>query len=385
MLPIETRCRRTPTNGDRLMDTLNDRIRKRVWVQNVAVQADVLEAKLNGITARQDLAPEQEALAAGTTRLITRAREAAFRDNPIPSRWAMWWRGTLVDAAYQNLHAAESLITLLYNEREIKAEIPDAVARVEASVERNDPRREAALELLTSMESTLDLQLVRERLRKVVEVGYAHADQLHSRLRSFRNLVLTAAVAITIFMSAFVIIVWLNPTWVPMCFAPSGGARVCPTGIGAPSGSDVLIVGLLGLLGGTLAAAVSISRLKGTSTPYDVPTALAVLKAPFGVMTAIGAVVIIRGGFVPGLSALDSQVQILAYALLFGYAQQLLTGFIDRQAQNILESMPSMGNLAARPELRKVRETAEPALPQRPSAPSAPVASPAGIVASTTP
>ena len=50
---------------------------------------------------------------------------------------------------------------------------------------------------------------------------------------------------------------------------------------------------------------------------------------------------LLRGGFVPGLSQLDSQDQILAYALVFGYAQQLATTYIDRRAQSLLESMPS--------------------------------------------
>lgn len=362
------------------MEAPSDRIRKRVWVQNVAVQADVLETKLNAIRARKPFSPEQEELAQGTLRLITRAREAAFRDNPIPSRWAMWWRGTLVDAAYQNLHAAEALITTLYDKREVKAEIPDAVARVEASVDRNDPRRESALELLVGIDQ-VDPALARERLRKAIEVGYGHADQLHLRLRSFRNLVLTATVAIALFMTAFVVVVWRYPAWVPLCFKPAGLQQVCPTGIGSPSGSDVLIIGLLGLLGGSLAGAVSISRLKGTSTPYDVPTALAVLKAPFGAMTAIGSIIIIRGGFVPGLSALDSQVQILAYAMLFGYAQQLLTGLIDRQAQHILEELPSMGTASARPELRNLPAP----VPVAPAAPAAPpgaaAAPPAAVVA----
>jgi hypothetical protein len=51
--------------------------------------------------------------------------------------------------------------------------------------------------------------------------------------------------------------------------------------------------------------------------------------------------VFIRGDFVPGLSDLDSQEQILAYALVFGYAQQLLTKMIDQRAQHVLDSVPS--------------------------------------------
>jgi hypothetical protein len=43
--------------------------------------------------------------------------------------------------------------------------------------------------------------------------------------------------------------------------------------------------------------------------------------------------------FVPGLSALDTSAQILAWALVFGYAQQLFTRFVDRQGQTVLDSV----------------------------------------------
>jgi hypothetical protein len=41
---------------------------------------------------------------------------------------------------------------------------------------------------------------------------------------------------------------------------------------------------------------------------------------PTGALAALGAWIAIRREFIPGLSALHSQEQILAYALVFGYA-----------------------------------------------------------------
>lgn len=328
----------------------HDAPRKRVWVQNVAVRSAVLGSQLDAIETR-NLSPAELELAAGTRRLLKVATSAAFRDDPIPTRWAMWWRGTLVEAAYQNLHAAEAQLTLLYDVTQLRAEIPSAVSRAQATLSRDDPRRTLAFRLLSHTPSRQSLELDRERLYRLAQTGYEHTDQLHGRLRNFRNIVFQAASAITLFMTIFIVVVAINPSWVPLCFTTAAKVTVCPTGTGSPSSPDIVIVALLGLLGGVMAGAVSINKLKGTATPYDVPTALALLKAPFGAMTAVGAIIFIRGGFVPGLSDLDSQVQILAYAFVFGYAQQLLTGLIDRQAQTVLDSLPSMGAAEHHPEV----------------------------------
>ena len=79
--------------------------------------------------------------------------------------------------------------------------------------------------------------------------------------------------------------------------------------------------------------------MRGSSEPYGVPIALAVLKLPTGAVTAVLGLVLMRGGFVPGLSALDTSAQILAWAAIFGYAQQLFTRLVDQQANTVLDSV----------------------------------------------
>jgi hypothetical protein len=46
---------------------------------------------------------------------------------------------------------------------------------------------------------------------------------------------------------------------------------------------------------------------------------------------------LMRGQFIPGLTALDSSAQILAWALVFGYGQQLFTRLVDQQAHTVLD------------------------------------------------
>lgn len=321
--------------------------RKRVWVQNVAVGVRVLRARVE-VARAQGLGPDQAAAADGVDVLLDRAEAAAYRVDPRPGRWSNWWRGTLFEAAYQNLHAARAQVVDVYDEAELAAEIPGAVARCHQTMHRDDPRRISAAEL-----TKLPVASQRAVLRRLIEDGYDSLDRQHERVRSFRNIVLFSAMVITLLVTAASVVVWLNPEWMPLCFpqdtANGQAALSCPTGasVDSPQRPDIVVVALLGLLGGAFAAAVSIRSLRGTSTPYDVPVALAMLKVPLGAFTAIVGLVAIRGDFVPGLSALDSQEQILAYALLLGFAQQAFTRLLDRQAQTLLDSLPAKDAVTA--------------------------------------
>lgn len=211
---------------------------------------------------------------------------------------------------------------------------------------RDDPRRAIAVQLLQT--EPLQPELARPMLRRLISDSYEKSDLEHAQLRSFRNIVLLAALAMLALVVATVLVVSNEPSWMPLCFTADGGGSVCATGTGrGPRPSDIVMVSLLGALGGMLSSAVSIRNLKGTSTPYDVPVALAMLKVPLGAFTAFLALVAIRGGFVPGLTSLDSQEQILAYALVFGFAQQALSRLLDRRAQTLMEGLP--GGTAVEP------------------------------------
>lgn len=310
---------------------------RRLWTLDVVVKADVLRARLEQARAAAPAAPGGAEIQQGVERLLERATKAAYWQDPHPTRWSNWWCGTLVEAAYESLHAAEALLVSLYDDAEVDAEVPDAIARVEAGVHRDDPRR-LAVRSLADMRSG---PRKRAALRRAVTIGFEAVDRRHAQVRSFRNIVLLTSLLVTALMAAVGVVLTLSPEAVPLCFKDAASPLACPSGGSDPGPLDIWVVMLLGLLGGALAAAVSIRTIRGTSTPYDVPVALACLKVPAGAATAVAALIFIRGEFVPGLSALDNQEQILAYALVFGYAQQLLTKLIDRQAQDVLDAVPS--------------------------------------------
>jgi hypothetical protein len=185
------------------------------------------------------------------------------------------------------------------------------------------------------------------------------------RLRSFRNAVVATALAMALLAIALAVAGLLQPTLLPLCFAPEEAGQaivVCPTQQLAPfptsntreattttdiddavqktvSRWDLLVVELVGLTAAAVAAAGAIRKIRGSSERYGLPVALAALKLPTGAVTALLGLLLMRGQFVPGLSALDTSAQILAWALVFGYAQQLFTRLVDQQGQTVLDSV----------------------------------------------
>ena len=75
----------------------------------------------------------------------------------------------------------------------------------------------------------------------------------------------------------------------------------------------------------------------------------AATKLPAGAITAVVGIILMRGGFVPGLTALDNSAQIVAWAVVFGYAQQLVTGLIDERAHGVLDDVGGRGAAGERP------------------------------------
>ncbi|MCW2985092.1 MAG: hypothetical protein JWR63_2662, partial [Conexibacter sp.] len=189
-----------------------------------------------------------------------------------------------------------------------------------------------------------------------------------TRVRSFRNILLVGALVLTLGAAGLVAIAVIECEALPLCFTP-GDTVVCPSGsaivdlskvdMAAPdaqqaaqrasaidhamrqatSSWDVPMVELIGLIAAAVATAAALRGLRGTSTPYSLPIALAVLKLPTGALTAVLGILLMRGEFIPGLSALDTSAQILAWSIVFGYAQQLLTRMVDQRAQGVLDDI----------------------------------------------
>jgi hypothetical protein len=296
------------------------------------------------------------------------AREAARQRR----HWAWLQRsGPSIERAISNLDAVEAHLLQVAPADYLLGQMPCLLNQARRHLPPEDPRRQE-IERIARRAAGPDshqerIDIVNAERRRIVSVirGAASAalrEQL--RVRSFRNVLAVTAATMAVLALGLVIVGLLSPATLPLCFQPEQAGQtvvVCPTAQSdtvadrqppgpasadideavrdTASPQDLLIVELIGLAAASLAAATAVRKLRGSSEPHGLPVTLAVLKLPTGAITAVLGLLLMRGQFVPGLSALDTSAQVLAWALAFGYAQQLFTRLVDHQANAVLNDV----------------------------------------------
>ncbi|HEX6361025.1 hypothetical protein [Actinophytocola sp.] len=303
---------------------------------------------------------------------IEAARQAAFATKSDPVR-RFFRQGSLLERAMSNLDAAEAHLLSIAPPEYLLGQLPGLLRHARSHLVPSDPRRQEferiarRLDVRDPLIPTAErerpdkLTLVREERERIVSITRAASSAAlreQVRVRSFRNILVATALAMTLIAFGLALTGFLNPTLIPMCFAPEESTQtviICPTEQSAPFPTqtedidrqvletvtpyDLFLVELVGMVAAAVASAAAIRGMRGSSERYGLPVALAALKLPTGAVTAFLGVLLMRGQFVPGLSALDTSAQILAWALVFGYAQQLFTRLVDRQGQTVLDSV----------------------------------------------
>jgi hypothetical protein len=337
------------------------------WGQRALARIAALEALCRWMALRPDAAPRAQELRDAALERLAEAREA------INGRRRPWfWFGPSIDKAQTNMNAADCLVLRYMPLKELAGRMPEVVAFVQEHLPTKDPRRLAVEELVRTAQKPLNLDdLARETIVTTVGAAFAAQEREYIRVRSFRNMVYGFTIGLTVLALGIGVLMASNPRLLPICFQPEKKV-VCPTAsesyeAGRPNGAnkpyeskwepdlddafgrnahrwDYALIELIGLTSAAVAAAVALLKFRGTATPYRVPIALALLKLPTGALTAILGLLLMRGEFVPGLSALDSSAQIVAWAVIFGYAQQLFTRLVDERGQEVINGVGSAEN-----------------------------------------
>jgi hypothetical protein len=343
------------------------------WREEAITKAFELRGLATWIAAnRDDSTPRGDLLTAVASQLETARLTASggdTRDDAGKKRLRWWTRlksssgGAVFERTLGNLDSAEVSLLRLAPAVYLSGQLPGLQAHINRYLPKDDPRRHRVDGLTEADEIT---PCIRNAVVAAVHAANSQRRRDLLRLRSFRNLVMGGTLTLLALAIGVAVLGAVEPDWFPVCFLPGDQKKfVCPlaeTPVGdvgtadldkltqlTATGADIVVVEILGLIAATLAGALALRRMRGTSTPYGVPVALILLKLPTGALTALLGLLFMRGGFVPGLTALDSSAQILAWAIVFGYSQQVFTRLIDNQGSDLLHDVAGHGAAGDRP------------------------------------
>jgi hypothetical protein len=358
------------------------------WREGTLTRAKELEALSDWLRSNEGTPQATAELLDAIGIHLDAARQAARLDKP-------HWRrsdGASLERALSNLSAAEADLLQAAPSEFVLGQMPCLLSQVQRHLSVDDPRRKEFERIADevgvsdhahnlhapSKDQSEKTGIVEAERSKIVSISRG-ADSAglreQLRVRSFRNVLVAATAAMALLAVVIAIVGWFSPTSLPVCFQPQQEGQtvvVCPTAQSVTvargqqatgpvqpsidravrrtvSRQDLLIVEVLGLVAAAVASAAALRRIRGSSEPHGLPVVLALLKLPTGALTAVLGLLLMRGGFVPGLTALDTSAQILAWAILFGYAQQLFTRFVDQQADTVLDGVRSARTANASP------------------------------------
>lgn len=330
-----------------------------VWREEVLAEAAQLEFTLLSLRPPADPAhaTEIQAALASARKAATERRRGWFR------RLQMRTSGAEIERAWGAIDTAHEALLRIAPDTYRVGQLPRIEHRVRECLATQDDRR-------TRFEAIQHSAPITPANREVILVAFHGANserrRNHARVRNFRNMIHLCGIVLTVVALGLGLLGFARPDLALLCFQPSGQA-VCPTRVvatdleapvtGQPvplqpwqvqvqdfltrhaaTKWDVILIELIGLIAAALAGASAVRRLQGSSMPYGVAIAVAFLKLPSGALTATLGLLLIRADFIPGLSALDTPAQIIGWAIVLGYAQELFTRFVDQRAQSVLSS-----------------------------------------------
>jgi hypothetical protein len=345
----------------------------RAWKVDIQARVIQLDVELDQLAQRKTSSPtlspndRQDDIVLAARRELDEACKVLSKKNTIRSLF----RNNNVEIAYIHVHAAEVYRDRLLTQPELQARAPYLAAKAKSLLPPHSQRRDL-IEALADPTGRVELyppgayELAFAQARhNLYEIG----DQRYSQLRRFRNNLIAAGLLLSVVVVLLVVIGRVAPDALPLCFRPQGATEpgdvvtACPTQeerlaeadtsrdatiLGddstdsqGPRDDDVLVVVLLGIVGGALSGALAAKSFRPPpNTPYNLPLYSFLFKLPVGALTAVSGLILISGEVIPGLSALDTQGQVLAYALLLGFAQQLFTQYLDKHAIKLLLGVP---------------------------------------------
>jgi hypothetical protein len=266
---------------------------------------------------------------------LDRAEEALQPVRGPMRRIRFWYTGAAVEDAWRSLHRAGEALLLIQSQTSLASEFVDIEKAFAANIESGDPGRadlrqalgEARRLLLEEQQPWEVTAVLRSKLLAARRAANVTSDTAHSTVRSWRNVLLKAGGV----LGALAIAVAVIHAFVPdfLSLAPSGEAQ-------EGDAVEPWAVEAVGILGGALAAVLALARFRGFTDPYGLPTTQALLRIPTSAVTSLFGVVLMQTAALELFQPQEDATTVLAYAFVFGYAQEPLLRMIDQKAGEVL-------------------------------------------------
>jgi hypothetical protein len=247
-----------------------------------------------------------------------------------------WWTGARAETAWGALHEASQLLFERQSPEAVFAQIPEIFASVSSGLKEDDPRRAGYLKQLASCESKSAGELNandRAIIGRIRRTGDAASDAAHGNVRLYRNLLLMLGVGLSVVVAAMAILHALTPSF--LSFTE-------PSGMDAP---EVWAIEVSGFFGGSIAAVLALARLEATTGPYSLSGYQAMLRLPMSGAVALLGIVLLQSNIIASLKPVHG-LELYAYAIFFGYAQEPLLRMIDKRAATVMEPARSTNDPA---------------------------------------
>jgi hypothetical protein len=275
---------------------------------------------------------------------ISRAMAAASYRAHGCKRIHAWYSGAAIQTAWSELHRASERLLLIQAPEVVAGRVREIDAELRSNLMQDDTRLKPATDRLADLARSGRQWSAGERqeLRDYQEYANTASEKATAGVRSLRNLLIVIGGGVILASLLLAGLHAVAPTFIDLA-DHSTGAR--------PDAPEVWEIELLGAVGGTVGAVFTISKLGGFSGPYRLPVYQALIRVPAGALIALVAVVLAQSGQIKAIGT-QSGLGVLAVALVFGYAPDILLRFMDQRAVTLLGQAQTKDD-PARPPLTK--------------------------------
>lgn len=294
------------------------------WQAEVVSRIDELRGRLSAVEAanRPLRIEERRAIQAAVTKHLEVA-ESAIGTTGSPRTW---WTGSTLTKGWEGVHLAELALLNIERRREVRARLAYLLSWIRNAVDNREWREHHEVILTEQIETKAKFDRVQVR-QALVDVIAANANR-YANLRTFRNILILATGLLALLV--ITVCVWhaFEPGFLTLCPEKS---KTC---LGAPPRSEVALVALIGAIGGSLALTLGLANTNAAPSRYDPKRWQVFLKPVTGAVTAVLGIMFVQAGFiVPPVGT--TGYALLAYAVVFGFSQQLFTRLVDRRADEL--------------------------------------------------